>query len=55
MATESEVSIGGTYLGGTPKRVGDQQAMLFNASDLVAVGETGDRPRFGFTYNRTVS
>ncbi|MBX8508518.1 putative DNA binding domain-containing protein [Pseudomonas cichorii] len=42
MATESEVSIGGTYLGGTAKRVGDLQAMLFNASDLVAVGGIAD-------------
>ncbi|MBP5090561.1 hypothetical protein HUS91_34590, partial [Pseudomonas chlororaphis] len=42
MATESEVSIGGTYLGGTAKRVGDHQAMLFNTSDLVAVGDITD-------------
>jgi hypothetical protein len=42
MATESEVSIGGTYLGGTAKRVGDHEAMLFNASDLVAVGGIAD-------------
>lgn len=42
MATESEVSIGGTYLGGTAKRIGDHQASLFNASDLVAIGGITD-------------
>lgn len=42
MATESEVSIGGTYLGGTAKFVGDHQVQLFNASDLVAVGDAPD-------------
>jgi len=42
MATESEVKIGGTYIAGTPKHVGDHQALLFNASDLIAIGEIGD-------------
>lgn len=46
MATESEVSIGGSYLGGTAKRVGDQQALLFNASDLVARGNIVDGSLF---------
>lgn len=39
MATESEVKIGGTYLCGTAKRIGDQQASLFNSSDLVITGD----------------
>lgn len=42
MATESDVSIGGTYLGGTAKQIGDHQASLFNASDLVAIGGITD-------------
>lgn len=42
MATESVVSIGGTYIGGTAKLVGDQQVMLFNSSDLVAVDDIED-------------
>lgn len=41
MAAESEGRIGGTYLGGTPKRIGDHQALLFNASDFIAIGEMG--------------
>jgi hypothetical protein len=49
MATESTVSIGGKYLGGTARYVGDQQAQLFNASDLVAVGKAGD-PDFHRAY-----
>lgn len=46
MATESEVSIGGKYLGGTPKRIGDHQSMLFNASDLVQNGDVTDKSFF---------
>ncbi|MGF6095743.1 RNA-binding domain-containing protein [Pseudomonas sp. 18175] len=42
MATESEVSIGGTYLGGTARYLGDEQASLFNSSDLVATGDIKD-------------
>ncbi|MBC3382626.1 RNA-binding domain-containing protein [Pseudomonas sp. SWRI179] len=46
MATESEVSIGGTYLGGTAKRVDDKYASLFNTADLVAIGDISDNSFF---------
>ncbi|WP_338495808.1 RNA-binding domain-containing protein [Pseudomonas sp. WP18] len=53
MATESEVSIGGTYLGGTPRCIGDHQVMLFNASDLVAIGDVTD-DSFSRAYQITI-
>lgn len=53
MATESEVSIGGKYLGGTPKLVGDNQILLFNASDLIAIGGIDD-PEFFRAYQITI-
>lgn len=53
MATESEVSIGGKYLGGTPKLVGDNQIVLFNASDLIAIGSIDD-PEFFRAYQITI-
>ncbi len=42
MATESILRIGKTYLGGTPRHVGDSQASLFNSSDLIALGKITD-------------
>lgn len=53
MASGSSVLIGGYYLGGTDRYVGDSQARLFNSTDLVAVGNLGDK-KFLRTYRMNI-